>query len=419
MDSREQATVRWTHPVCILVYFLIAGAGLFGSISIEALGVSARGVVTIAIIPFVLVYLIPVVRNLTSYARWVLGFFLALCCWSLLEVMLHGITSAGFQYVSVILISGSLLILASYYVPRGVELETFIAAVRYASLLALLFWGVQAAVAGFTLTGGRLGALALSLLLPFLIFTSRGWRTISSWALPSAISLGVVASSARAATMVVVLSWLVAGFARRREIVGAIRRQTPLTRAVLFGLTVGFTALAAAAFVTGGYLDRLTKGDQAFTLGPLVLNTEGRGNVWGQLLTETGQTGVFGGGIGYSQNFLANSGTGWEHPHNEFLRLYLDYGILGLGLFLAILLVPLVYCIRALRAEPSRKNPAWVGVLTVAGILVFMLVDNPLAYVSATPPAAFLIGLCCTLAQSQSWWFVLEREPVPQDLEEH
>ncbi len=419
MDHRERITVRWTHPVCLLVYFLIASSGWLGWIPIGALGVSAQAVITIAIVPFVLVYLFPVVRTLTGYARWVLALLLVFCLWSLVEIVLHGLTSAGSQYLLIIMISVSLLILAGSYTPRGLELETFITVVRYAALLSVFSWGVQAAIGGFGLTGGRLGALALSLLVPLLIFTSRGWRTIYSWALPIVISVGIVASSARGATMVIVLAWLVAGLVRRREIVGAIGRQKPLTLVAFAAGTVLFAAAAAGAILAGGYLDRFTFGDRALSLGPLVLNSEGRGNVWGQLLTEAAQTGVFGGGIGHAQTFLANSGTGWEHPHNEFLRLYLDGGVVGLGLFLAILIVPLVYCIGALRTERSWKNPAWAGALTVVGILLFMLVDNPLAYLSATPPAAFLIGLCCTLARSRSGWLAPESELVPEKLEEH
>jgi hypothetical protein len=111
----------------------------------------------------------------------------------------------------------------------------------------------------------------------------------------------------------------------------------------------------------------------------LEVNTSGRELAWPYFYELLGSGGwlqlAFGRGPGSASDLgSAMFGAGWAHPHNELLRVAIDYGLLGLVSF-AIFWRGVV-----LRISKHSKDfvPLAIAISTLTALL--MLTDNPLVY---------------------------------------
>lgn len=80
---------------------------------------------------------------------------------------------------------------------------------------------------------------------------------------------------------------------------------------------------------------RFTYGDNAELFG-IKINTSGRLNIWKVTINEWKNSPIFGNGPGSTEAMLQQYFPNISHPHNEYLRLLHDYGIVGLTLWLLI-----------------------------------------------------------------------------------
>ncbi len=140
--------------------------------------------------------------------------------------------------------------------------------------------------------------------------------------------------------------------------------------------------------------DRFVAGDVKPVVGSVSLNVMGRSEVWRLVWRSALTAPVFGHGPGSAQVLVEGTVGSVGHPHNDFLRLFHDYGLTGLVLWIA-------FCLRAFRwlgalprevfsDTPSGRNAAFLAVL---GILVLMLTDNVLAYPFIMSPLGLMLGV--------------------------
>ncbi|HEX2862923.1 MAG TPA: hypothetical protein VHN99_00015, partial [Deinococcales bacterium] len=85
------------------------------------------------------------------------------------------------------------------------------------------------------------------------------------------------------------------------------------------------------------------------------------------------------------------------HPHNDYLLVLHDYGLLGEVFFVLGWLLLAGALFRAWRDAVRRDAPldkvlALSGFLTVAGLLVAMSTDNPFTYPFVMVPSSFIVG---------------------------
>lgn len=128
------------------------------------------------------------------------------------------------------------------------------------------------------------------------------------------------------------------------------------------------------------------------------LNTSGRIDVWTALIGEiTTSTWLIGNGAGFSRDFVAELAD-WAQPHNEYLRLFLDFGLLGLLLWLIPLLGFVVLSFAKWRTAPTA---AW-SLLAATGCLAGLsLTDLTMVSVGFMLPFALLAGaLISALSES-------------------
>ncbi|MDV8055973.1 O-antigen ligase family protein [Rhodococcus sp. IEGM 1343] len=132
--------------------------------------------------------------------------------------------------------------------------------------------------------------------------------------------------------------------------------------------------LTQVAFVT----NRFIVGD-GYTLFGIPINTSGRYVIWELTLKSWEKNPWFGNGPGSSQVMLSKYFDGQiAHPHNEYLRLLHDIGIVGLALWLAGIVAILMAAVRRNRAtaRAGEQVAHTAAILSVVVILLASLTDN-------------------------------------------
>jgi O-antigen ligase len=122
----------------------------------------------------------------------------------------------------------------------------------------------------------------------------------------------------------------------------------------------------------------------AFSFDPEVLNVSGRLNAWPQFIDSIENIWL-GDGATVSMEFGNITFDGWSHPHNEYIRIVQDYGIVGAILLSIPVVVMLVQLFRARPdpvVDPKRR---WFWSTCFFGIVAMLLLGisgNVLMYVA-------------------------------------
>lgn len=179
--------------------------------------------------------------------------------------------------------------------------------------------------------------------------------------------------------------------------------------AVSNGLRVGFAAVigtVSAGFVwlmigdrlrpTGDpFLETLFGSENLLT----AMGTSGRGEAWSYIINNL-PSGInwWGQGAGES-SYLADEILGIDHPHNEYLRIFYDFGWVGLGLFLVGSLALFLSIFSRWRRNKSDR--ALAALLCVMAVALLSVTDNPVIYTFVMFPLAVVISAALATAPSE------------------
>lgn len=172
------------------------------------------------------------------------------------------------------------------------------------------------------------------------------------------------------------------------------RRRYRFAGAAVFAGAVG-TILYWTVTSYAPFRDRFLGGDQAVSLGGVTLNTSGRSTLWEITTASAEKAPWFGHGPGSANELISGMFTNIAHPHNDYLRLYHDFGIIGAALFtLGVLML-----LRRLWVRDHRTDDQihWVATIALLGVLIAALTDNVIVYPFVMVPLGVIIG--CSLAQ--------------------
>lgn len=202
---------------------------------------------------------------------------------------------------------------------------------------------------------------------------------------PYLVLLAIVLSLSRTAA-VIGLALLVFLVVRRSE--GNAKR---LAKGLLL-----LTALASAGIVFiwsyAPFRERFFGGDNAVQLGNgLTFNTSGRDILWSIALREWRKSPVFGNGAGATQEVITPLFNEIAHPHNEYLRILNDFGIVGLLLLSMGLIWVLFATLRRALAYDAWEH--WSAFIALLAILALAYTDNPFIYQFVMFPLGVLVGL--------------------------
>lgn len=137
-----------------------------------------------------------------------------------------------------------------------------------------------------------------------------------------------------------------------------------------------------------------------FMNGNASLDTAGRDKMWAAVYASWNyddRTRILGRGVG-SAGLVANLGVGTMlHPHNDYLRLLHDTGLIGAGIFTVGLLYFLWRRYRMWKLENSAGDKEIANVhgaafLALTAFALIMITDNPIDYLFAVTPVGILLG---------------------------
>ncbi len=330
----------------------------------------------------------PMVNKILWRSTFLLGAFLA---WGYLSLVWCPSFNRGLQNLAVMAaFLGAVLISAreSYRsrafaarIPRFIRWSTVVTTALFASGLVC-----AAAGTGAMLVGARAFALFALLCVALLLSAWRyGQRGALFWAIVITALMGL--SLSRMAFMAALIMFPLAQRPSR-----GLRESVRL--AVWLGVVtaVGYSAVTRVAPLH----DRFFKGDLSLRLGDLSLNASGRTAFWKATIDSYAQSPFIGRGAGSSEVLMQATFTDIGHPHNDYLRVLHDYGLVGLALWLSAV-ATLAWRIgrefvRADRLHLPEASLHLSALLVLAAVALTMASDNALVYVFVMGPAGALIG---------------------------
>ena len=192
--------------------------------------------------------------------------------------------------------------------------------------------------------------------------------------------LAVFASLSRTATAVAVLTALLALMVQLWLTPSRFVRRVPV-------VAVG-TALVALLVLAYGsvFYQRFFEGYTRVEVAGISVSTSGRNRMWALVFDSAMQHPIAGSGLGSSQRALGEL----VQPHNEYLRVWHDGGIIALALllfafirWLFLLRRQYVWAVRTARSDPAIELAA---LFTLIGIVLAAITDNGFMYMFVDAP---------------------------------
>jgi len=300
----------------------------------------------------------------------------------LVSLVLGRVNRQGLQFLMVqVAFLGAFLLTATARRVVGTGLEAM--AARCFRISAVVLGGATTLGAlgvGHAIGGTRPSAIVALLGMGWFLAEYRcGHRRSLWWAL--GILLEILISLSRTA--------LVAGFAMMvvTLLFGSRAHRARNTTLCVLLLICGSWAVTSWAPLH----DRFVQGDVSLSVGGFNVNAEGRTQIWKTLWSEVPDHLVVGHGPGTAAARSASLAD-IDQPHNDYLRILYDFGILGFGLLTWFV----VRSTRALRRAAKRvatSLPALAALYAGLAILIMMVTDNPLDYPFVMIPLGAMIGL--------------------------
>ena len=120
------------------------------------------------------------------------------------------------------------------------------------------------------------------------------------------------------------------------------------------------------------------------------IGTTNRGAAWAYILENLPEeTNWWGQGTGHS-SFLADELLGIHHPHNEYLRIFFDFGWVGLTVFLLGSLA--MFLGSFLTWRKTKTELALSSVLSIVVVALMAVTDNPIVFIYVMLPVAILVA---------------------------
>jgi len=376
--------------LAIALATVLGGAALTGSVTST---VTMSAAITVAL-TVLAVFAAPNAwaRAGTYVHRATIPFVLSLV-WAILVTIHAGhVGKLGFQNLCVYTIFLLFVVVTSTKVRPGV-VERFALLIIPIGWAVALVYGITFVTKGFDASGifpRRAFPMEAVIIMAMVVPSSdRRWR---ARALPYLLAAEVAGSGSRTAT--VVAAFLLAFM--------ALRGRGSLRKTFMVGVRLAVLSAAIVWSVNNiSYVhDRVFGGDTSL----LGINTEGRSQLWSAVIADARQHDEWvGQGAGSAEVLLASdgfpaSGGGPVEPHNDYLRMWHDFGWVGAALFFSGFLG---LAARMLIMRRRVKQEIYLSaIFVILGALVIMTTDNIVVYWFAMLPIATIVGLALGTATS-------------------
>lgn len=195
---------------------------------------------------------------------------------------------------------------------------------------------------------GWMALLALTIIIPRVVLYRESW-------LPALLPISALVLSLSRTPIAIAAVMVVIALALRPA-----RGNSP-TVARVMGRFIGVSAIVGAALVWAVQnvpfiSERFTNGD-GFAVGGVTINSSGRAVLWDLTIQQWLTSPWVGHGPGSAQELITARFPNYiSHPHNEYLRMLDDTGIIGLGLWSLGVLFFIVRTARALTKARDQES---------------------------------------------------------------
>jgi len=174
-------------------------------------------------------------------------------------------------------------------------------------------------------------------------------------------------------------------------------------------VTVSLPFFLLAVVVTAGLVryvtpfhDRVFSGDTSIEVGGMQVNASGRLVFWPFVVASAQESPWVGKGLGSSQRVLSAQFDTISQPHNDYLRVWHDLGLVGLLLVMVALITWVSVLFRAwYTAERQREAPTQMELAALLGLtslMVAMTTDNIMIYYTSMGPLGIVVGAALGVA---------------------
>ena len=247
------------------------------------------------------------------------------------------------------------------------------------------------------------------------ILSARGFALFAL--LGMACFLGAWRYDSKLALLWAVLLTALIGFSLSRMAFAVALALYPLAQRPSRGLReVARIIVWVSLVVTVGYFSityaeplhmRFFSGDMSLDLGGIRLNASGRTGFWRAMVNSYMESWLLGKGAGSSEALMQRSFVDIGHPHNDYLRILHDYGLVGLVLWLSAMGMLFWHVVRAwLRADKLNSSEAALHLsafLILVVVSLTMTSDNTLIYIFMMAPAGALVGMSLGARRPRSY----------------
>lgn len=244
-------------------------------------------------------------------------------------------------------------------------------------------------LAGSTLYGER--AYALTGLIFIAVLIPHRPRKLAYRAAPFLVAAVIALSLSRTATAIALVMLVFLSIRGKRGF--------RLLRSTVFA---ALAAAAAYALITyyAPFRDRFIGGDNAASIGNVELNTSGRSVLWNMTVRSAESNPLFGNGPGTATTLISSAFKNISHPHNEYLRVFHDFGYTGVALFVLGLVILLARTFqRALRYDHPIH---WAAILGLLAVVSAAFTDNVIVYPFVMIPLGVLVGASAGLTHENA-----------------
>jgi O-antigen ligase len=167
-------------------------------------------------------------------------------------------------------------------------------------------------------------------------------------------------------------------------------------------LRMAAVLLIALGLSYGGLLyfdslrERFSSGDVSLRIGTFVINGSGRSAFWRVTSESIDSAVVLGHGAGSAEGLIEALYVTIRHPHSDYLRIFHDYGALGLTFWSGGMGIVLVWLwknwkswdVRSPRIARLHLN----ALLSTIAFALMMIADNPVVYLFMVAPLGLIVG---------------------------
>lgn len=386
-------------PALLLIVSLIAFALTDLPAKVSFGPISGMAVSTIVLT--ILIWAFWLIRPTVTPMVWsTVRSFLLFFVWVIISTLLNGTTILGIQNLLVwVAFVGYLMLTAREIhhrrltvnqIGNAMALGLFLMVATYAAD-SLLKTGIYTRLDGLWL-GNRavplFGLLGLSWYLSAWRYCSRQYFWINL-----ILAVFIMFTYARTASATMIILLVLARFDHKSKL-----------RLIKLGLLGAIVAITFWLLINSyePLRQRFFERDLSFQIASISINTTGRAKMWRASWDSFLESPLLGKGPGSSAEVTFLHVPPMRHPHNDYLRILHDYGLVGFGLWLIAFMGMLRRLWRLWRRADVKASAEaryhFTALLAAVVLALVMITDNIVVYIFVMAPLGTFAGISLTLA---------------------